>query len=148
MLLVQSQHHICHSSPMVSISDYEAKGLRFVSDSGAKFFWSNDAAFYQNSFISCYCYYCMQHLCRQGRSAVQVTYDLDIFAVDCLDRACAGDVTRDGAVNHVDVKTRVTGRLHLRLANIGQMSDLKSSKLSKFSCFVLMHCFLQFFFRL
>jgi len=74
----------------------------------------------------------MQHLCRQGRSAVQVTYDLDIFMVDCLDRVCAGDVTRDGAVNPVDVKTRITGRLHLRLANIGQMSDLKSSKLSKY----------------
>jgi len=50
--------------------------------------------------------------------------------VDCLDRVCAGDVTHDGAVNPVDVKTRVTGRLHLRLANIGHMSDLKTSKLS------------------
>jgi len=76
--------------------------------------------------------YCAQHLCRQGRSAVQVTHDLDIFIVDCLSRACAGDVTRDGAVNPVDVKTRLTGRLHLRLANIGQMSDLKLSKRSEY----------------
>ena len=75
--------------------------------------------------------YVTQHLCRQGRSALQVTYDLDIFIVDCLDRVCAGDVTRDGVVNPVDLKTRLTGRLHLRLANIGHMSDLKSSKLSE-----------------
>ena len=47
---------------------------------------------------------------------------------------CAGDVTRDGAVNPVDLKTRLTGRLHLRLANIGHMSDLKSSKLSNYAC--------------
>jgi len=84
----------------------------------------------------------MQHLCRQGRSAVQVTHDLDIFVVDCMDRACAGDVTRDGAVNHVDVKMRVTGRLHLRLANVGQMSDLKSSKLSNYA---LLFCINTFF---
>jgi len=74
----------------------------------------------------------VQHLCRQGRSAVQVTHDLDIFIVDCLNRVAAGDVMRDGAVNPVDLKTRLTGRLHLRLANIGQMSDLKQSKLSKY----------------
>jgi len=86
----------------------------------------------------------MQHLCRQGRSAVQVMYDLNIFLVDCLDQVCAGDMTHDGAANHVDVKTRVTGRLHLRMANIGQMSDLKSSKLSKcISYFVLIHFFLH-----
>jgi len=84
----------------------------------------------------------MQHLCRQGRSAVQVTYDLDIFIVDCLDRACAGDVTRDGVVNPVDLKTRLTGRLHLRLANIGRMSDLKSSKLSKYVYFNYINAFL------
>jgi len=78
---------------------------------------------------------CVQHLCRQGRSAVQVTHDLDIFIVDCLDRVCAGDVTRDGVVNPVDLKTRITGRLHLRLANIGHMSDLKSSKLSEYYMF-------------
>jgi len=78
---------------------------------------------------------CVQHLCRQGRSAVQVTHDLDIFIVDCLDRVCAGDVTRDGVVNPVDLKTRVTGRLHLRLANVGQMSDLKSSKLRNYDYF-------------
>ena len=77
--------------------------------------------------------HCVQHLCRQGRSAVQVTYDLDIFIVNCLNRVCAGDVTRDGTVNPVDMKTRLTGRLHLRLANVGQMSDLKLSKLSKYN---------------
>jgi len=83
----------------------------------------------------------MQHLCRQGRSAVQVTHDLDIFIVDCLDRVCAGDVTRDGVVNPVDLKTRLTGRLHLRLANIGHMSDLKSSKLSKCACLYYINTF-------
>jgi len=82
-----------------------------------------------HSLIAC----CAQHLCRQGRSAVQVTHDLDIFIVDCLSRACAGDVTRDGVVNPVDVKTRLAGRLHLRLANIGQMSDLKLSKRSEYA---------------
>lgn len=76
-----------------------------------------------------------QHLCRQGRSAVQLMYDLDIFMIDCLSRVCAGDVMRDGTVNSVDVKTRLTGRLHLRLANIGQMSDLKLCKWSKYVCF-------------
>lgn len=65
-----------------------------------------------------------------------MTYDLDIFMVDCLDRTTAGDVTRDGTVNPVDLKTRVTGRLHLRLANVGQMSDVKSSKLSEYLPFI------------
>jgi hypothetical protein len=81
----------------------------------------------------------LQLLCRQGREAVQVTYELDVFATDYFEQDGAmptGDVTRDGSVQSVEIKTTVTGRLHLRLGNVGQISDVK---LQNFSTAAFVH---------
>ena len=61
-------------------------------------------------------------MCRQGRSSVQVSYELDVMFTEYVEHESlipAGDVTRDGSVRPVDVSTMLKGRLHLRLANVG-----------------------------
>ena len=73
----------------------------------------------------------LQHLCRQGREAVQVTYELDIMATEYIEHEAAipaGDVTQDGRILPVDVRTVRKGRLHLRLANVGHPVDNKLAK--------------------
>jgi hypothetical protein len=86
---------------------------------------------------SCTCI--LQHLCRQGRDAVQVTQELDLFSCDYFERDDAvgalpvGDATRDGAVQSVEVRTMVSGRLHLRLGNVGQLPDVKLNQMSTYS---------------
>jgi nephrocystin-4 len=80
----------------------------------------------------------LKHLCRQGRDAVQVTHELDIFLTDSLDEVSGGgplsggNLTRDGATYPVNLRPIVTGRLHLRLGNVGRMSELKLSQLKTF----------------
>ena len=72
-----------------------------------------------------------QHMCRQGREAVQVTYELDIVAQDIIDPEGvmpAGDLMRDGGVLPASVSQLIKGRLHLRMANVGHFSDTKMPK--------------------
>lgn len=87
---------------------------------------------YQN-IVFCHfvCLSFFQHLCRQGREAVQVTYELDVMATEYIEHEStipAGDLTQDGRVLPVDVRTVRKGRLHLRLANVGHPADNKFSK--------------------
>lgn len=68
----------------------------------------------------------LQHLCRQGRSSVQVTYELDVVFTEYVEHdglLPAGDMTRDAASRPVDVSTLLKGRLHLRLANVGYPAE-------------------------
>ena len=79
-----------------------------------------------------------QHLCRQGREAVQVTYELDIISQDIIDPegiTTAGDPLRDGSVLPAAVSQIIKGRLHLRMANIGHFSEGKLSKAGLLSFF-------------
>ena len=74
---------------------------------------------------------CFQHLCRQGREAVQVTYELDVVYTEYVEHETplqAGDMTRDGAIRPVDVNTVLKGRLHLRMANVGHPADPKLNR--------------------
>jgi len=78
-----------------------------------------------------------QHLCRQGLDAVQVTHELDIFSNDYFERSdsnslAVGDPTRDGVVQSVEVKVSVSGRLHLRLGNVGQVMNTKQQLFSMY----------------
>ena len=69
-----------------------------------------------------------QHLCRQGRDSVQVTYELDVVFTEYVEHEStmpAGDVTRDGSVRPIDVNSMLRGRLHLRMANVGHPADPK-----------------------
>ena len=70
----------------------------------------------------------LQHLCRQSREAVQVTYELDVVYTEYVEHETAiqaGDMTRDGSVRPIDVNTVLKGRLHLRMANVGHPADPK-----------------------
>ena len=71
-----------------------------------------------------------QHLCRQGREATQVTYELDVMSTEYIEHELlpSGDLTRDGSVRPVDVSTVLKGRLHLRMANIGYPADSKLTR--------------------
>ena len=69
--------------------------------------------------------YVLQHLCRQGREAVQVTYELDIMSSEVSEsrgNSYTGDLNRGGSIRPVGVHTSLRGKLHLRLANIGMFT--------------------------
>ncbi|XP_064643236.1 nephrocystin-4-like isoform X3 [Lineus longissimus] len=68
----------------------------------------------------------LKHLCRQGREAVQITYELDVISTEYGAEETpnlTGDLSRSGSVRPVGVTTAVKGRLHLRLANVGFPTD-------------------------
>ena len=80
-----------------------------------------------------------QHLCRQGRDAVQVSYELDVISSEHAEsegNISAGDMTHNGAIRPVDMKTYMRGRLHLRLANIGYPSERKNMSGNSSTCFL------------
>lgn len=65
-------------------------------------------------------------MCRQGREAVQVTYELDIIATEVSDdrgNSYTGDLSRGGSIRPVGVESLIKGKLHLRLANIGKAQN-------------------------
>ena len=73
-----------------------------------------------------------QHLCRQTRSGVQVTYELDVVATDYSELEStvpSGHPNLDGLSISPDDTPLVTptlrGRLHLRMANVGQLAEKK-----------------------
>ncbi|XP_013402548.1 nephrocystin-4 isoform X2 [Lingula anatina] len=70
----------------------------------------------------------LSHLCRQGRDALQVTYELDVMITEYSEDQ--GDTGGEGAqgtsVRPVGVNTSLKGRLHLRLANVGHPADKKT----------------------
>ncbi|KAF6016808.1 NPHP4 [Bugula neritina] len=70
----------------------------------------------------------LKHLCRQGREAVQVSYELDIMSSEVSEdksTSYTGDLSRGGSVRPVGVHTALKGKLHLRLANVGHPVDPK-----------------------
>ena len=77
----------------------------------------------------------LQHLCRQGREAVQVTYELDIMSSEVSEsrgNSYTGDLNRGGSIRPVGVHTSLRGKLHLRLANIGMFTlQLYAGKIKK-----------------
>ncbi|KAK2488492.1 hypothetical protein MC885_012586 [Smutsia gigantea] len=67
----------------------------------------------------------MKHLLRQGRPAVQVSYELDVVATEYEQdtMVLSGDVTPFGSVKPIGVYTVVKGQLHLTLANVGHTCE-------------------------
>lgn len=76
-----------------------------------------------------------QCLLRRGYEAVQTTYELDVVLMeyeDDLTSNMTGDLHRGGSVRPVGVNTLVKGRLHLRMANVGHLPDMKATKQGKY----------------
>eukprot|EP00062_Callorhinchus_milii_P012724 gi/632960062/ref/XP_007895981.1/ PREDICTED: nephrocystin-4 isoform X2 [Callorhinchus milii] len=71
----------------------------------------------------------LKHLLRQTRSAVQVTHELEVITTEFSQDAPmpSGDLTRHGAVKPFGVTTLTKGRLHMRLGNIGHVSEQRKS---------------------
>ncbi|XP_029434862.1 nephrocystin-4 isoform X2 [Rhinatrema bivittatum] len=69
----------------------------------------------------------MKHLLRQGRKAVQVSHELEIITTEYEQdlMVMSGDMTRQGTVKPIGVHTVVKGRLHLRMGNVGHVSENK-----------------------
>ncbi|XP_044134304.1 nephrocystin-4 isoform X2 [Bufo gargarizans] len=67
----------------------------------------------------------MKHLLRQGRTAVQVSHELEVITTEYEQEtmAMSGDVSKQGAVKPIGVHTVIKGRLHLRMGNVGRVSD-------------------------
>ncbi|XP_072464786.1 nephrocystin-4 isoform X2 [Notamacropus eugenii] len=71
----------------------------------------------------------MEHILRQGQAAVQVSHELDVVTTEYEQDSMvvSGDITRPGTVKPIGVHTLVRGRLYLTLANVGHVSEQKSS---------------------
>ncbi|XP_072537672.1 nephrocystin-4 isoform X2 [Salminus brasiliensis] len=63
----------------------------------------------------------LKHMLRQGRSAVQVSHELEVITTDYLqDTSLVSEhAGRHGAIPAISVYTTVKGRLHVRLGNMG-----------------------------
>ncbi|XP_063965441.1 nephrocystin-4-like isoform X1 [Lytechinus pictus] len=72
----------------------------------------------------------LKHLLRGGREAVQVTHEVDILTTEHSDEdyVLTGDIQRGGSIRPVGSRNVTRGRLHLRLANVGQEVDAKVIK--------------------
>ncbi|XP_037684612.1 nephrocystin-4 isoform X3 [Choloepus didactylus] len=70
----------------------------------------------------------MKHLLRQGRPAVQVSHELEVVATEYEQdmMVVSGDLTGFGCVKPIGVHTRVKGRLHLTLANVGHACEQRA----------------------
>ncbi|XP_063799507.1 nephrocystin-4 isoform X2 [Pseudophryne corroboree] len=69
----------------------------------------------------------MKHLLRQGRTAVQVSHELEVITTEYEQETMvmSGDVSKQGVVKPIGVHTVIKGRLHLRMANVGHLPDQK-----------------------
>ncbi|XP_075046122.1 nephrocystin-4 isoform X2 [Mixophyes fleayi] len=67
----------------------------------------------------------MKHLLRQGRTAVQVSHELEVITTEYEQETMmmSGDVSKQGAVKPIGVHTVIKGRLHLRMGNVGHLPD-------------------------
>ncbi|XP_053308390.1 nephrocystin-4 [Spea bombifrons] len=68
----------------------------------------------------------MKHLLRQGRPAVQVSHELEVITTEYeQDMVMTGDLTKQGTAKPIGVHTIIKGRLHLRMGNVGRLSEQK-----------------------
>ncbi|XP_066463397.1 nephrocystin-4 isoform X2 [Eleutherodactylus coqui] len=67
----------------------------------------------------------MKHLLRQGRTAVQVSHELEVITTEYEQEmmAMSGDISKQGVVKPIGVHTVIKGRLHLRMGNVGRVTD-------------------------
>ncbi|KAJ8371145.1 hypothetical protein SKAU_G00111730 [Synaphobranchus kaupii] len=72
----------------------------------------------------------LKHVLRQGRSAVQVTQELEVITTEYLQDATlvCGTLPGRTAVTPISAFTTVKGRLHLRLGNIGHVADVNTKR--------------------
>ncbi|XP_062315701.1 nephrocystin-4-like isoform X2 [Osmerus eperlanus] len=64
----------------------------------------------------------LKHMLRQGRAAVQATYELEVINTEYISEEAVvtgGDLTRRKGVTPINVLTVVKGKLHMRMGNVG-----------------------------
>ncbi|XP_021379713.1 nephrocystin-4-like isoform X2 [Mizuhopecten yessoensis] len=71
----------------------------------------------------------LKYLCRCGSEAVQTTFELDVITTEYENdpNIVNSNINQVGGLQAFGVKTYVKGKLHLRMANIGQKTDPKST---------------------
>ncbi|XP_068096595.1 nephrocystin-4 isoform X2 [Hyperolius riggenbachi] len=69
----------------------------------------------------------MKHLLRQGRTGVQVYHELEVITTEYEQDSMvmSGDISKQGVVKPIGVHTVIKGRLHMRMGNVGHLSDQK-----------------------
>ncbi|KAM5140382.1 nephrocystin-4 [Mantella aurantiaca] len=67
----------------------------------------------------------LKHLLRQGRTAVQVSHELEVITTEYEQdtMVMSGDISKQGVVKPIGVHTVIKGRLHLRMGNAGHLPD-------------------------
>ncbi|MGH0136436.1 UNVERIFIED_CONTAM: hypothetical protein FKN15_066202 [Acipenser sinensis] len=63
----------------------------------------------------------LKHLLRQGRAAVQVIHELEVITTEYVQDSVG--ISHHGRVNAIGVSTIVKGTLHLRMGNVGHLSE-------------------------
>ncbi|XP_033763320.1 nephrocystin-4-like isoform X4 [Pecten maximus] len=71
----------------------------------------------------------LKYLCRCGSESVQTTFELDVITTEYENdpNLVNSNINHVGGIQPIGVKTYVKGKLHLRMANIGQKTDPKST---------------------
>ncbi|XP_069120570.1 nephrocystin-4-like isoform X2 [Argopecten irradians] len=71
----------------------------------------------------------LKYLCRCGSEAVQTTFELDVITTEYENdpNLVSSNINQAGGIQPMGVKTSLKGKLHLRMANIGQKTDPKST---------------------
>ncbi|XP_060072495.1 nephrocystin-4-like isoform X2 [Ylistrum balloti] len=71
----------------------------------------------------------LKYLCRCGSEAVQTTFELDVITTEYENdpNLVNSNINHVGGIQPIGVKTSLKGKLHLRMANIGQKTDPKST---------------------
>ncbi|XP_067826754.1 nephrocystin-4 [Heptranchias perlo] len=67
----------------------------------------------------------LKYLLRQGRTAIQVSHELEVITTEYAPDVPMplADITKHGTVKPYGVTTIIKGRLHLRLGNVGHLSE-------------------------
>uniref|UniRef100_A0A5S6KML1 Carbonyl reductase family member 4 n=1 Tax=Xenopus tropicalis TaxID=8364 RepID=A0A5S6KML1_XENTR len=69
----------------------------------------------------------MKHLLRQGRTAVQVSHELEVITTEYEQdlMVMSGDNAKQGSAKPIGVHTIIKGRLHMRMGNVGHPAEKK-----------------------
>ncbi|XP_018081599.1 nephrocystin-4-like isoform X2 [Xenopus laevis] len=69
----------------------------------------------------------MKHLLRQGRTAVQVSHELEVITTEYEQdlMVMSGDTAKQGTAKPIGVHTIIKGRLHMRMGNVGRPPEKK-----------------------
>ncbi|EMP25931.1 Nephrocystin-4 [Chelonia mydas] len=114
------------TTPRLQLVKMDQSGTASSDASSHTLFQINKDGTLKNGYVPL----ALQHLLRQGRTAVQVHHELEVMTTEYEQdtTVTSGDVLRHGTVKPIGVYVVVKGRLHLSLANVGHLCEQRLKK--------------------